>query len=145
MSMKKTTYTTLFFFFASVLVNNANRAWSSTELINPFVLERGIEISIAWYAKHIAELSAYILFMLCVVSILRPVENHLQKVQWIGHNYMLTFVSVWHRIFVVTTWIGGLDLFHYLIAFRQWDNFFLIQNLVFFILTSYYLWKAYKQ
>lgn len=143
--MKKSVKTTLILFFLSVFVNTIHRAFNSQELIYPFIYEKEIPISIAWYTKHICELVSFTLIMLCVCYILKPVEKHLMEVKWVGHNALLVFVKVWHRIFWVVVIISLLDLVHYIISFRQTEWFFLIQNGIFFLMTAYYLFKAYKK
>ncbi len=143
--MKKQVTKTLVLFFVSVLVNSIDRAFQSEEMIAPFMYADDIKISIAWYAKHICELLSFSILMLCVCSILRPVEKHLNEVKWVGHNAMYVFVKVWHRIFFIVFIVSCLDLVHYIISFRQLHWFFLIQNGFFFIMTSIYLFKAYKK
>lgn len=144
--MKKSVKTTLILFFLSVFVNTIHRAWQSdTTIIHPFIYEKGIAISVAWYTKHICELLSYTLFVLCVCYILKPVEHHLQDVKWVGHNALLVFVKVWHRIFWVVVITSCLDITHYLLSFRQTEWFFLIQNLIFFLMTGYYFFKAYRK
>lgn len=143
--MKKSVKTTLILFFLSVFINTLHRAFNSQELIYPFWYEKEIAISVAWHTKHICELLSFTLMMLCVCYVLKPVEHHLQDVKWVGHNALLVFVKVWHRIFWVVVVISLLDLLHYIISFRQTEWFFLIQNGIFFIMTGYYLFKAYKK
>jgi hypothetical protein len=143
--MKKNVRTTLVLFFLSVFVNNFNRVFSSPEIITPFPFDKDVSISVAWYAKHICELLSFSLLMLCVCFILKPVEEHLKTVQWVGHNSLHTFVKVWHRIFWVVFLVSGLDLVHYILAFRHIEWFFLIQNGLFFLLTIFYLFKAYRK
>ena len=143
--MKKQVTRTLLLFFISVLVGNLNRAFNSSEMIAPFTVKPDIQISIAWYAKHVCDLLSFSLLMLCVCSILKPVENHLKEASWVGHNAMYVFVRVWHRIFLIVFIVSCLDLVHYIISFRQMEWFFLIQNGLFFIMTSFYLYKAYKK
>jgi len=143
--MRKSVKTTLILFFLSVFFNTAHRAFSSNQTIHPFFYNKELAISIAWYAKHICELVSFTLIMCCVCFVLKPVEKHLQEAQWIGHNSLLVFVKVWHRIFTLIVIISLLDLLHYVASFRQTEWFFLIQNAIFFILTGYYLFKAYKK
>lgn len=143
--MKKSVRTTLVLFFLSIFINNLNRAFSSAEMINPYPLKTDIAISVAWYAKHICELLSFSLLMLCICFILKPVEEHLKTVQWVGHNSLHTFVKVWHRIFWVVFLVSGLDFIHYILAFRNIEWFFLVQNGFFFLLTTFYLFKAYRK
>jgi hypothetical protein len=143
--MKKSVKITLILFFLSVFFNTAHRAFTSNEMIHPFIYNKEVAISIAWYSKHICELVSFTLVMSCVCFILKPVERHLQEVKWVGHNSILVFVKVWHRIFTLVVIISLLDILHYVISFRQTEWFFLIQNAIFFILTGYYLFKAYKK
>lgn len=143
--MKKHLRNSLALFFASVLVTNLHRPFTSGEMIFPFPLEPEIKISIAWYAKMICDLVATMLFTMCICAVLSPVEKHLKEVTWVGHNAMYVFVKVWHRIFFIVAVVNGLDLLHFMISFRQTNWFFLIQNGFFFIMTSYYLYKAYRK
>lgn len=143
--MKKAVRSTLILFFASIIVNNLHRVFANEQMITPFVLEKEISISVAWYAKHICDLLSFSLLMVCVCSILKPVEKHLRDAKWVGHNSMFIFVRVWHRIFFIVVVVSVLDLIHYFISFRQTDWYFLIQNGFFFIMTSYYLYKAYRK
>jgi hypothetical protein len=143
--MKKNVYTTLLLLFFSIFVNSLNRAFNSGEIIYPYSLEPTIPISIAWYAKHVCELISFSLLMLCVCFILRPVEKHLSEVKWVGHNAIFVFVKVWHRIFWVIFFTSILDTINYLISFKQAEWFFLIQNGLFLIMTSYYLYKAFRK
>lgn len=143
--MKKDVKITLILFALSVFMNNLNRAFTSSEIINPYPLMPDIKISVAWYAKHISELISFSLLMLCVCCILKPVKQHLKSVIWLGHNTLLTFVSVWHRIFMIVFLVSILDLIHYFIAFRRIEWFFLVQNGLFFLLTIFYLFKAFKK
>lgn len=143
--MRKSVKITLILFFLSVFFNTAHRAFKSQEMIHPFIYKKEVYISVAWYAKHICELLSFSLIMCCFCYILKPVEKHLQEVKWVGHNSLLVFVKVWHRIFVLVVIISLLDIVHYIASFRQNEWFFLIQNAIFFILTGYYLFKAYKK
>lgn len=144
--MKKSVKTTLILFFLSVFVNTIHRVWQSdTTMLYPFFYKKDIAIPISWYSKHICELLSFTLIMLCVCYILKPVEHHLKEVKWVGHNALLVFVKVWHRIFWVVVIISLLDLLQYIISFRQTEWFFLIQNAIFFLMTGYYLFKAYKK
>jgi len=143
--MKKHLRNTLILFFASVLVNNFHRIFSSGDMIYPFPMEPEIKISIAWYAKMVCDLLSATLFTMCICAVLKPVEKHLHEVTWVGHNAMYVFVKVWHRIFFIVAVVNGLDLLHYIISFRQTNWFFLIQNGFFFTMTSYYLYKAYRK
>lgn len=143
--MKKHLRNSLILFFGSVLVNSLHRAFTDSGMIYPFPWEPDISISIAWYAKHISELSSAILFTMCICAVLKPVEKHLNDVSWVGHNAMYVFVKVWHRIFFIVAVVNGLDLLHYLISFRQTNWFFLIQNGFLFLMTAIYLYKAYRK
>lgn len=143
--MKKPVTITLTLLFLSAIVNNLNRGIISSEMITPYFFEPAIKISVAWYAKHICELLSFSLIILCVCYVQRTVEQHLSKVSWPGHNTLYVFVKVWHRIFWTIFIISIVDLFHYLISFRQMEWFFLIQNGIFFTMTSYYLYKAYRK
>jgi hypothetical protein len=143
--MKRNVTISLTLFFLSVFINNFNRAFSSDELINPFIFEKEIEISIAWYSKHICELVSFCLLMLCVCYVLKPVEKHLMEVEWPGHNSILTFVKVWHRIFWVVAVTAILDVVNYFLTYKRCQEFFLLQNAIFLIMTGYYLFKAYKK
>jgi len=142
--MRKATIRSLTLFFLSVIVNNLHRGWQSNTPIHPFFIG-DTAISIGWYTKMLCEMLSFSLLMLCVCAILKPVEKHFETVQWVGHNALFIFVKVWHRIFWVVVVISGLDIFHFLLSFRQTEWFFLIQNGVFFLMTSYYLYKAYRR
>lgn len=143
--MKKSVANSLILFFLSIICQSVYRAFPSDEMIRPFMLKPDIEISVAWYAKHLSDLFSFMLLMFCIVSILRPVEKHLQDSRWVGHNAMLTFVKLWHRIFFVVAITGALDIVHYFISFKQTQWFFLAQNGVFFLMTFFYLFKAYRK
>jgi len=142
--MKKDTVRALSFFFLSTIVNNIYRGWQNNKLIKPFLIN-DIEISVSWYSKMLCDMTSFLLLMLCVCAILKPVEKHFENVQWVGHNALFIFVKVWHRIFWVVVIISALDIAHFLLSFRQTEWFFLIQNGIFFLMTSYYLYKAYKR
>jgi len=143
--MKQSVAKSLFLFFLSIICQSVYRAFPSDEMIAPFFLKPEIHISIAWYAKHLSDLFGFSLLMFCVVFILRPVEKHLQNSEWVGHNAMLTFVKLWHRIFFVVAITGLMDIVHYAISFKQTQWFFLVQNAIFFLMTFYYLFKAYRK
>lgn len=143
--MKKYVFLSLSLFFLSAFLNNLYRIFNSDEIIKPFFLKKELEISVAWYAKHVCELLSFSFLMLCICSILKPVRNHLKNSNWLGHNSIYVFTKLWSRLFCTVVWISLFDLLHYIIAFRQLEWFFLIQNALFFLLTSYYIFHAYKK
>jgi len=142
--MKKPIAKTLLLFFLSVIINNAHRAWRSAEMIQPFLIN-DLQISVAWYAKLLCDMISFTLIMMCICFVLQPVESHMKNSEWKGHNAIYIFVKVWHRVFWVVVVISVLDIAHYLLSFRQTEWFFLVQNGIFFIMTSYYLYKAYRK
>lgn len=143
--MKKAVIKSLALFFFSIVCQSIYRGFSSDAMIKPFPWATDTAISIAWYAKDLCDLFSFAALMLCVVYIFKPIEKHLAASQWIGHNAMLVFVKMWHRIFFVVAVTGGLDIIHYLLSFKQTHWFFLVQNAIFFIMTFYYLFKAYRK
>jgi hypothetical protein len=143
--MKKYAILTISFLFASIFVNNSYRIFQSTGIIYPFPYRSEINISLAWYTKILADHVSFTLLMTCIIYVLKPIILYIEKSEWIGKNPMLIFVRLWHRIFCIVFIVSIADIFHYLLAFKQSQIFFLVQNAIFIILTSYYLFKAYKK
>ncbi len=150
--MKKGSIYIIIIFFVSLLIPQIHRICSnhSIILLHPFPFgfdSKGLPISISlqWYLKEIGEILGTTGLFLCVCVVLKPVENHLKEVKWIGHNGLLIFVTMWRRIFYIVTAGYVFDLIHYLTSYRHSESFFLITNAVFLFWTGWYIYKAYKK
>lgn len=141
--MKNHVIFTLTLFFLSIVLNSVYRAFPSDEIIHPFFLNKSIPISIAWYAKHLSELFSFSMLMWCFCRILTPIEKHLEDSIWIGKNGLYVFVKMWHRVLWVVAITSVFDIVHYVISFRQFQLFFLIQNTIFFVVSIHFIFKAY--
>ena len=106
-------------------------------------MEKEIPISVAWYAKHLSELFSYSVLMFCFCFILQAVEYQLEKIGGIWLAALYVFVKMWHRLLWVVAVTSVLDIVHYVISFRQFQLFFLIQSFLFLIATIYFIFKAY--
>lgn len=143
--MKRYSIVTIALLFASIFANNFYRIIKSTGIIYPFPYRLDINISLTWYAKLLSDQISFSLIMACVIFILKPIILYIEKSEWIGKNPMLIFAKLWQRIFIVILIVSIADIFHYILAFKQSQIFFLIQNGLFIALTSYYLYKAYRR
>jgi hypothetical protein len=101
-------------------------------------------ISWPWYSKFLCDKISFFLLMLLIYKVLQPVKNHIQKQQWIGHNRLLIFVQLWVRVFSMIAISAFLDILHFALAFQKWEWYFLAQNILFTVITSYYIYKAFK-
>lgn len=150
--MKKYTIRTVATLIVSWVLPHVHRLWNNMpiEKITPFYFGRGktgkpLEISVQWYVKDIGDLLSFSLLMLTVVMILFPVIKHLKEVKWVGHNQLLIFVTLWHRLFLIVLVSSVFDLIHYLIAFRQVEWYFLILNGGYVVMSIYFIQKLWKR
>lgn len=126
----------------SVASNNIDRAFNSPVATRPYPLRPVIETSVGWYWDYLGDLCSFSFLMLAVVLILHPVYYHFKEIQ---HAPLYVFTKMWHRVFWVIFVTSVLDVLHYVLAARQIEQYFLIQNGVFLIMTGYFIYKAYRK
>ena len=141
--MKQKLFVSLFLFLSASILPHAHRLWNNRPIVkfNPFPLSPDTTISHQWYVKDIGDQFGFILLMALVVYVMGIVIEHLKNYDWHGHNFVLEFARVWRRVFYVVLLISIFDLLNYLLSFRQSERIFLIENLLYWLLSGYYLYK----
>lgn len=129
----------------SVFTNNIDRLFTSPKPTNPYFFRHDIVTSIGWYWDYLGDLISFSLLMYCVVLVLKPVYIHFRDTPVQAHTGLFIFTKLWHRIFLVIFVTSILDIIHYVLAARQIQQFFLIQNAVYLIMTGYFIFKAYHK
>lgn len=140
--MKKYAISSVVLLFLSVLAGQFDRAFNSTDAVRPFMLIDA-ETSLGWYTDYLCDLISFSLLMYAVIVILKPIKLHFLEDE--KRNWLYGFVKMWHRVFWVIFITSLLDIVHFVIAARQFDKFFLIQNGLFLIMTGYFIYKLYRK
>lgn len=129
----------------SVAANNVDRFFYSIKAVKPYPLRKSIETSVGWYWDYLGDLSSFAFLMLAVVLILQPVYYHFKALSTNTYQHLYVFTKMWHRVFWVIFVTSILDIIHYVLAARQIEQFFLIENGIFLFMTGYFIYKAYRK
>lgn len=145
--IKKYTIRTIVTLVISWILPQIHRIYNNfpIKIIHPFPYAKQVEISTQWYVKDLGDLSSFSLLMVMVYMVLIPVRNHLKEAQWVGHNRLLNFVTLWHRLFLIIIIASIFDIVHYILAFRQLEWYFLILNGGYLVMSLYYIQKLWKR
>jgi hypothetical protein len=150
--IKKYVISSISLLMLSVFTNNVDRVFRSNEAVAPFPLYqptvldkvRGIT-SVGWYWDYLGDLFSFAFLMLAIVLILQPIYYHFKLLSGNTYSHLYVFTKMWHRVFWVIFVTSVLDIIHYVLAARQFEKFFLIQNGIFLIMTAYFIYKAYRK
>lgn len=145
--MKKYWIISLSLLFLSVITGNLDRFTRLNDggYIKPFPLMQDEQIHLWWYSKHIAELASFSLLMLMVCYIMKGIEQYFMEKPGESYTGIFIFVKTWHRLFWVIAITSLLDLIHYLLAFKRLEEFFLIQNGLYLMITAFFIYKAFRK
>jgi len=124
--------------FAHRLFNN-----SPIKIIHPFFLKRDMPISKHWYYLFLGDMISYSCLWLWICSTIRPLKNHLKELAWIGHNPYLVFSTLWYNIFLICFVSSLLDIIHYLLAFKTFEWWFVVQTSAFTLTSVVLICKSY--
>lgn len=126
----------------SVFTNNADLVFYEDGTINPFPFHPG-PTSKAWYWDMLFDLVSFSLIMCCIVVVLDVVSIHFTDFKKHGYYELYVFTWMWHRVFWVIAITSALDIIHFMLAARQWEWYFLVQNALFLIISCYFIFKAF--
>ena len=143
--MKKYILSSIALLMLSVFANNVDRIFYSPAAVHPYPLKPAIVTSVGWYWDYLGDLISFSFLMLAVVLILQPVYYHFRHLSKNSYQHLFVFTKMWHRVFWVIFVTSILDILHYVLAARQFEYFFLVQNAVFLLMTGYFIYKAYRK
>lgn len=141
---RKSTILPIVLLFLSVLTGQLDRMFNSTKAINPFPYY-GHPTTLGWYTDYLGDLCSFSILMYCVVSILDPLSKYFKSKEDTAHRSLFIFSMLWITLFKVIFITSLLDVLHFVLAARQWDLFFLVQNGVYLLMTGFLIYKAYRK
>lgn len=142
--MKKTAALSTGYLFCSVFAGHVDRVFVKNEKVIKFPFLDS-PTTLNWYADYLGDLCSYSLFMLCLITVMKPVYRHFENMQDTVHHRMFIFTRLWHRLFWVITITSFVDVIHFILAARQIEAVFLIQNIAFLLVTVVLIIKAYSR
>jgi hypothetical protein len=141
---KKTTIRPIVLLLLSVFTGQVDRMFNSPRAINPFPYYNQ-PTSLGWYTDYLGDLCSFSILMYCVISILSPLAMYFKWKNDFTHHSLFIFSMLWIRLFQVVFITSLLDIVHFVLAARQWELFFLIQNGIYLLMTGYLIYKAYRK
>jgi hypothetical protein len=141
--MKKSAFLSVSLLMLSVFAGQMDRVFVNSQKAISFLLYDGAT-SLSWYADYLGDLLSFSLFMLCIITVMKPIYVHFERLQDTVHHRLYVFTRLWYRLFNVIFIISVIDVFHFILAARQSEIIFLSQNILFLLLTIGLTYKAYR-
>ncbi len=142
--MKKAAFLSVSLLMLSVFAGQADRVFVNSQKSIGFVLwEKSTALN--WYADYLGDLLSFSLFMCCIIAVMNPICKHFEKLQDTIHHRLYIFTKLWYSLFKVIGVISLIDVAHFIIAARQLEIVFLLQNILFLLLTIGLTYKAYRR